>query len=178
MMQHLFTNNDTNHKESFYCLFLLSKSNYEAFFFLLMFSSWTNRELLFWSWTVFMLNQLVLERIVEHRLQRSQVLWELSAAWFSLHDKEGLCCLLQHGRLSLCAGRVCVCVYVHVCVCEKVGGGGGCGVVKEGELTGCGEEGGEVGRVGEEGGVWKQGDEVVGVREGKTTSYRIPMIYF
>ena len=33
---------------------------------------------------------------------------------------------------------------VCVCVCE--GGGGGCGVVKEGELTDCGEEGGEVGR--------------------------------
>ena len=33
-----------------------------------------------------------------------------------------------------------------VCVCERRGGGGG--VVKEGELTDCGEEGGEVGRGG------------------------------
>ena len=28
----------------------------------------------------------------------------------SLHDKGGLWCLLQHGRLSVCAGLVCVCV--------------------------------------------------------------------
>ena len=170
MTQHLFMNTDTNLKERFYCLFLPSKSNYEAFFFLLMFSSWSNRELLFWSWIVFMLNRLVLERIVEHRLQRSQVLWELSAAWFSLHDKEGLCCLLQHGGLSLCAGRVCVCVCV--CVCEG-GGGGSAGLLKRGNWLTAGkkvEKWGEWGR--------KQGDEMVGVREGKTTSYRIPMIYF
>ena len=63
---------------------------------------------------------------------------------------------------------------MSVCVCE---GGGGCGVVTEGELTDCGEEGGEVGRVGR-----GDGESRVmrwsGVREGKTTSYRIPMIYF
>ena len=47
---------------------------------------------------------------------------------------------------------VCVCVCVCVCLSVSVkGGGGGCGVVKEGELTDCGEEGGEVGRVGEGG---------------------------
>ena len=39
---------------------------------------------------------------------------------------------------------VCVCV----CVSVSVKGGGGCGVVKEGELTDCREEGGEVGRGG------------------------------
>ena len=40
---------------------------------------------------------------------------------------------------------MCVCV----CVCVSVkGGGGGCGVVNQGELTDCGEEGGEVGRGG------------------------------
>ena len=103
----------------------------------LRFWSWTDIELLFWSWIVFKLNWLVLVRLVEHRLQGSQgLLWELSAAWFSLLDKEGLCCLLQHGRLSLCAG-LCVCVW---------GGGGGGWVVKEGEeLTDCGEDGREVG---------------------------------
>ena len=119
--------------------------------FFLMFSSWTDRELLFWSWIVFKLNWLVLECIVEHRLQPVQgsqvLLWELSAAWFSLHDKKGLCCLLQHGRLSLCAGLVCV----PVCggwggggsrVVKLGGGGGGRG---EEELTDCGEEGREVG---------------------------------
>ena len=161
-------NTDTNHMVSFYCLFLLSKSNYEPFFFLLMFSSWTDRELLFWSWIVFKLNWLVLGRIVEHRLQGSQVLLrELSAAWFSLHDEEGLCCLLQHGRLSLYAGRVGVCVCVCVCVCVSVGGGGG-GVVKEGGGGGGTDRRGRRGRSGGREG-WKQGDEVVGVREGKTT---------
>ena len=44
---------------------------------------------------------------------------------------------------------VCVCV----CVCVCVNGVGGCRVVKEGELTDCGEEGGEVGRGGGGGGV-------------------------
>ena len=127
-----------------------------------MFSSWTNRELLFWSWIVFMLNRLVLERIVEHRLQRSQVLWELSAAWFSLHDKEGLCCLLQHGRLSLCAGRVCVCV----CVCVCVWRGGGAGLLRRGNWLTAGKK---VEKGGGGGGGWKQDDEVVGLREGKTT---------
>ena len=42
---------------------------------------------------------------------------------------------------------VCVCVCVSVCVSVSVKGGG-CGVVKEGELTDCGEESGEVGRGG------------------------------
>ena len=131
----LFTNTDTNHMESVFCLFLPSKSNYKPFFFLLMFSSWTDIEFLFWGWIVFKLNWLVIERIVEHRLQGSQVLlWELSAAWFSLHDKEGLCCLLQHGRLSLFAGLVyvcvcvcvcCVCVCVCVCVWKTTGSCGG-----------------------------------------------------
>ena len=161
-------------------MFLPNKSKYEPFFFLLMFSSWTDRELLFWSWIVFKLNWLVLERIVEHRLQGSQVLlWELSAAWFPLHDKEGFCCLLQYSRLSLCAGLVCVCVSVclSVCLCLCVcggGGGGGLGggrVVKEGE--GGGEEELTLGKKVEKWGVggegWKQGDEVVGVREEKTT---------
>ena len=171
-------NTDTNHIVSFYCLFLLNKSKYEPFFFL-MFTSWTDRELLFWSWIVFKLNWLVLECIEEHRLQGSKVLlWELSAAWFSLHDKEGLCGLLQHGRLSLCAGLVCVCVSV----CGGLRGGGGSRVVKvkgggEEKLTDCGEESREVGGGGEG---WKQGDEVVGVREEK--NYRlmwwIPVIYF
>ena len=132
-----------------------------------MFSSWTNRELMFWSWIVFMLNRLVLEHIVEHRLQRSQVLWELSAAWFSLHDKEGLCCLLQHGRLFLCAGHVCVCVCVCMCACVSEEGGGGVrGLLRRGNWLTAGKK---VEKWGGGVGVWKQDDEVVGVREGKTT---------
>ena len=51
----------------------------------------------------------------------------------------------------------------HVCGARRTG------KVKEGELTDCREEGGEVGGRGGGGGR-KQGDEVVGVREGKTTS--------
>ena len=39
---------------------------------------------------------------------------------------------------------MCVCVCVCLSVCE----GGGVGVVKEGDVTDCGEEGGEVGRGG------------------------------
>ena len=49
-----------------------------------------------------------------------------AAAWFPLYDKEDLCCLLQHGRLSLCAGLASVCVCVCVCVVrgDKEGRGG------------------------------------------------------
>ena len=165
----LFMNTDTNHMESFYCLFLLSKSNHEPFFFLLMFSSWTDRELLFWSWIVFKLNRLVLGRIVEHRLQGSQVLLRV------------VCCLVfpswQGGPLlSPAAWQIVPLCRSCGSVCVSVGRGGA-GLLRRG--VGEGERTGKKGEKWGEGGVkagwWGGGGKR---RKNYRLMWWIPVIYF
>ena len=161
-------NTDTNHMESFYCLFLLSKSNYEPFFFLLMFSSWTDRELLFWSWIFFQ--------------AKSTCSWAHSRTQTSGKSSSPESCLLpgfpfmtRRASVVTCSMADCpsmqvVCVCVCVCVCLSVGGGGGGG-----------------GTDGLRGRRWRSG--VRGVKAGwwggggkRSKNYRlmwwIPVIYF